>query len=399
MAPRTPRVLVTGLGAVTPLGADLDATLAGLRAGASGLVQTSALDGRERLAGIAREFEARPYFRTTKGLKFSDRKTQLGVAAAAMAMRAAAFPEGEAARAGLAVVFGCALGDLEVDELGNAVAPDAAARAAEDVALFAERALRRLYPLWLLVNLPNMLSAQVAIQLEACGPSYTVMTEGVSGLQAIGEGYELIRDGVVDAAVVGGAESPLTPFCFGCLSQQNPDGEAVPVLGEGAAALVLESDGHARERGAPAIAEITGFAVRAPGREAGGIAVEAAAATTRAMRDSLARERRGRVPLPVRVVAAHPARPGVDLACSELGLEHADETHAALAGRIGDTLGAAGAIHAALALAESGRQPGRAQLSCNVLGRSGLAASLAAIVGDHDRSRSILRTPAGDVET
>jgi hypothetical protein len=134
------------------------------------------------------------------------------------------------------------------------------------------------------------------------------------------------------------------------------------------------------------MAEIIGFAVRAPGREP---------ATLRALRDSLARERRGRRNGTVHVVAAHPARAGVDQACRALGLEPSDHTHAGLAGLSGDTLGAAGAIHAALAIGEGAPPPGAGTagprvVSCNVLGRSGLAASLAASVGVRDRGRHSL---------
>jgi 3-oxoacyl-[acyl-carrier-protein] synthase II len=384
------RVVVTGAGAVTALGQDLKTTLARWRAGEVALTTTTTLDGRPRLAGRVPGFEPRDAFRQPKAIKVADRKTQLAVAATSMALRAAAFPEHAEARAGLAVILGCAFGDLEAERLGDAVAPDPGARSATDAAFFSERVLRRLTPLWLLVNLPNMLSAQVAIQLDATGPNYTVITEGIAGLQAIAEGFELVRSGEVPAAIVGAAECPLTPFCFACLAGQGCSAEEL-VLGEAAAVLLLESWEHARDRAASPLAEITGAAVRSapPVGTSKAAPFDArrdwTAAIISAMQGALApsrqppsRRERGAP----RVLAAEPPHAGASAAeleaLARLGFERAPGSGAELRRCLGHTLGAAGALQATFAIASASPVRGQSHgILCNSLGHTGLAASLA----------------------
>jgi 3-oxoacyl-[acyl-carrier-protein] synthase II len=363
------RVLVTGVGAVTPFGLTLDDSLRRLERRERALSETLALDGRPRPAGVIDGFEARRHFRLPKALKVSDRKTQLGVAAAAMALADAGFPNQPELRSELAVLFACAATDIEVDKLAAAVGRDPGRRAVTDIPYFAERVLRRLYPLWLLVNLPNMLAAQIGIQVEATGPNHTLLTEWIAGAQAIGEAFLAIRAGELDAAVTGGAESPLSPVYAGCLERQGllrrERGDLV--LAEAAAALVLEAAGS-RPGATPerAVAEVTGYATAAPGAAGtaraprhGASAPPVAPAIIRAARQALSMHARSlettaraatrpELEPSWRVVGFSP--PGTDLAAIARELLDGPFDAVPIQELMGHPLGAAGALAPALAL-------------------------------------------------
>ena len=112
-----------------------------------------------------------------------------------MALDHARWPRDEHRLDALGVVIGSSGSDLQVPDIARALAGDEDARSAADIAYFAERMLSGLNPLWLLVSLPNMTSAHVAIQLRARGPNSTIMSDWVAGHQAIGEAAEWIRCG------------------------------------------------------------------------------------------------------------------------------------------------------------------------------------------------------------
>lgn len=260
------RVVVTGVGLVTPLGTGLPANLEALASGRSAVAPATLLDATpfaSSLAGEVPAFDARPFFRAPKALKLCDRRTRLAVAAAALAVADAAFP-GSALEA-LGVAVGTSGSDLGAGELSAAVARAAdPERAAEEAAAFGAGALPGLNPLWLLVHLPNMASAHVAIQLGARGPNTTVMTGEAAGLQAIVEGAEWIREGRADAVLAGGAESPVHPFAFAAHDQAGRLGGPRPLVpAEGAAVLLLEERGFALARGARPRAELGAHALSA----------------------------------------------------------------------------------------------------------------------------------------
>jgi 3-oxoacyl-[acyl-carrier-protein] synthase II len=200
-------------------------------------------------------FEPRAHFRVAKALKLTDRKTGFAVAAAGMALAEAGFPE--EAREALGVVLGTSGSDLQEKELARAFRRAPEPFEATDVPRFASAVLEGLNPLWLLVGLPNMTSAHVAIQLGARGPNSTVMTDWASGLQAIAEAADWVRAGECDAVLAGGADSGLHPLAYAALEQAGrlggPEG-LVP--GEGAAVVLLEERDRALARGATIVGEI-----------------------------------------------------------------------------------------------------------------------------------------------
>lgn len=210
-------------------------------------------------------FDPRAHFRIPKALKLTDRTTQFAVSAAAMALEQAAWPTGEAMNDRLGVIIGVSGSDLQAEDLARALRSDGAPVPVNDIPVFADRILSGLNPLWLLVNLPNMPSAHVAIQLGARGPNSTVMTDWVAGSQAIGEAADWIRAGEADAVLAGGADCALTPFALAAYEQagllpRTPTGRRVLVPSEGAAVLLLEEREQALGRGATVLGEITGYA-------------------------------------------------------------------------------------------------------------------------------------------
>jgi 3-oxoacyl-[acyl-carrier-protein] synthase II len=263
-ASRARRVAVTGVGALTPLGASLAETRAALSRGEIG-ARSAVPESPGLFAAPARDFDARAHFRLPKALKLADRKCRLAVAAAAQAVADAGLAADDG-RENWAVVFGCSASNLQVEEIARALAAGGAGSGAggksedNDVSRFASRVLGGLNPLWLLVNLPNMVGAHVGIQLAMNGPNQTVTGDRTAGAQAIGEAWLAIAGGECDVAVAGGADAPLDPFDLGCFASERRGDSPTQVLAEGAAAVVLEERERALARGARIYAEVAGFA-------------------------------------------------------------------------------------------------------------------------------------------
>ena len=240
------RAVITGIGAITPAG--------------TGVVRRFAPHGcRNTRAAEIPDFDARPFFRTPKSIKLTDERTRYAVAAAAMALQdsgagnppdsnVAAPPE----RCG--VLVGTSGSDLQVEDLGRALGGSDA----EDVARFGERILAGLNPLWLLVNLPNMVSAHVSIQFDLRGPNSTVMTDWIAGLQAIGEAASWIENGEADLVIAGGADTGVLPFVYANYEHGAMFEDEAFVPADGAAMFVLEERRHALRRGARIYGAIAG---------------------------------------------------------------------------------------------------------------------------------------------
>lgn len=176
-----------------------------------------------------------------------------------MAWQDAALDGASAEAAG--VVVGTSSSDMQAEDCGRALGP-----LEEDegngIDRFGERMLRRLNPLWLLVNLANMASAHIAIQLETRGPNSTITTDWIAGLQAIGEASRWIADGEADVVIAGAADCGVLPFAYASFEADGFFGQGEPsfVPADGAGMMVLEELGHARSRGARIRGEIVGHA-------------------------------------------------------------------------------------------------------------------------------------------
>lgn len=258
------RAVVTGLGLVTPLGVGLAATRTALEEGRSAIFPATRFDASpfaSPLAGEVSGLDARAWFRVPKALKLCDSRTRMAVSAAAMALADSGFPVGP--NDALGVAIGTSGSDLGAAELSAAVGgADEPSLAAVDTAAFGRAALEDLNPLWLLLHLPNMASAHVAIQLEARGPNTTVMTGWAAGLSAIAEGAAWIADGDATAVLAGGADSGIHPFAFAAFEQAGLIAPPTPLVpAEGAAVVLLEEREAALARGARIFGEIGGHAL------------------------------------------------------------------------------------------------------------------------------------------
>lgn len=257
------RVVVTGLGAVTPVGNDLQATWQSLLAGRSGIGNVTLFDTSAyeyAIAGEVRDFLPDPAM-PAKDLRHIDRYSQFAVNAALEALRDSGldFERGLGERAG--VVFGSGAGGYTLLE--------------EQTRILLEKGARRVSPFFLSNILPDAASGYIAIHSGAMGPNMAVISACATGAGSIGEASEVIKRGDADIMIAGGSEAPLTPNLyagFNALRAIASPGDDVAsackpfdkrrdgfVVGEGAGALVLESWEHAQARGARVYAELSGY--------------------------------------------------------------------------------------------------------------------------------------------
>ena len=258
------RVVVTGLGLVTPLGTGIEANWESLVAGRSGVGAITRFDASQlpaRVAGEVRGFESERFIER-KDLKKMDIFIQYAVGAAHLAVEDAglAVPLVEPERAG--VIVGVGIGGISsVEEAYLNVQTHGA---------------RRVSPFLIPRIIPNMASGQIAMRVGARGPNYATTSACASGAHAIGEALVLIRDGRQDVMLAGGAEAPVCLLAVGGFSSMRalatnftdePARASRPfdarrdgfVIAEGAGVLVLEELEHARRRGARVYAEVVGY--------------------------------------------------------------------------------------------------------------------------------------------
>ncbi|MGH7163483.1 MAG: beta-ketoacyl-ACP synthase II [Planctomycetota bacterium] len=273
------RVVVTGFGAVAPNGLDAESFWRNTVAGKSGIGRIEGFDASGfpvQVAGEVRGFEAKKYVPNPKSLKIMGKNIRFGVAAAQMAAESAALGDAVKDPGRFGVVMGSGIVPTDVEEIGAAVMASLDERGQFDVRKFGEAGQKALFPLWLLKHLPNMVAAHISIIHDAQGPNNTIVTACSASTQAIGEAFRILQRGDADVMLAGGADSRIDPLSLvaytllGALSASGRPPEKVSrpfdrdrdgfVLGEGAAVLVLETEEHARARGARVYAEITGYA-------------------------------------------------------------------------------------------------------------------------------------------
>ncbi|MDR3089593.1 MAG: beta-ketoacyl-ACP synthase II [Desulfobulbaceae bacterium] len=257
------RVVVTGLGLVTPLGVGVQATWDGLLAGRSGIGLITRFDCDDFAVKIAAEvkgFQPEDYF-SAKEAKHLDLFVQYGLAAAIMAMRDSGLtlaPD-KLERAG--VITGCGLGGLPIIEKYHKVC--------------LERGPKKITPFFIPMVIPNMPSGHISMQFGFTGPNLTLTTACAAGTHAVGEAYRHICYGMIDVAISGGSEAVISALGVGgfsamkALSTRNdaPTEASRPfdrdrdgfVIGEGSGMLILEELQHAKARGARIYAEVIGY--------------------------------------------------------------------------------------------------------------------------------------------
>ncbi len=257
------RVVVTGLGLITPLGIGVEKSWNGLVQGKSGIRKITQFDAsafHTRIAGEVEGFNPEDYMEP-KEVKKMDRFIHFGLAAATMAMEDSRLKinDGNAARAG--VFVGAGLGGLPAIERYHKV--------------LLEKGPKRITPFFVPMLIINLAAGQISIKYGAKGPNSAVATACATGSHSIGDAFKVIQRDDADVMIAGGTESVITPMGIGgfnamkALSTRNDEPEKASrpfdkdrdgfVMGEGAGILVLEELSHAIKRNAPIYAEILGY--------------------------------------------------------------------------------------------------------------------------------------------
>jgi 3-oxoacyl-[acyl-carrier-protein] synthase II len=352
---RPPRVVITGMGAVTALGQDVTSTWDGLVAGRSGVARITQFDPERvssRIAAEVKDFDPSAVL-DRKDMRRTDRYIQFALVAARQAMDQAGLPgrldEAMAARTG--VIVGSGLGGVHT--------------LFDNVLLLAGRGPDRISPFFIPMGIANVGAGQIAIATGATGPNFATVSACASGGHALGEAWETIRRGDADMMLAGGVEAGIHEATVGgfasmkALSTRNEDPEAASrpfdrgrdgfVIGEGGGVLILEALEHAEARRAVPLAELVGYGATA---DASHITLPAPGGigAVRAARRAL--EKAGMDPAEIAHVNAHatstPEGDKAELqAIRTIFGDHAPAVSvAAHKSMIGHTLGAAGAIEA-----------------------------------------------------
>jgi len=264
------RAVITGLGAVTPLGESIPGIWENLLAGRSGIRKITRFDASGlpcQIAGEIPDFEPTRYIDKKEARRLA-RSSQIALAAAMNAVEDSGLPATMSVPERSAVYFGTGIGGLDVYEDNNKV--------------YLERGYSRVNPFSLPCTIPNMAAFAIGRQFQCLGPNFTITTACATSTQALGEACELIRRDRADVVISGGTEAMIRDFALvGFIAMRgltssfndNPERASRPfdlnregfVFSEGAGALTVEELEHARKRGAHIYAEIVGHAASSDG--------------------------------------------------------------------------------------------------------------------------------------
>jgi 3-oxoacyl-[acyl-carrier-protein] synthase II len=353
------RVVVTGLGMVTALGADVASTWDGLVAGRSGIRTIAAFDSSRlasRIGGEVPDFDPSPVL-DRKEQRRNDRYTQLALVATREALADAGLPlwlEGDLAeRTG--IILGTGIGG------GSTFA--------EQAAISVAKGPDRISPFFIPMAIPNLAAGQAAIVFGALGPNFAVSSACATGGHALGEAWEMIRRGDADVMIAGSSEAGINEVLVGgfaamrALSTRNDDPAAASrpfdrgrdgfVIGEGAGAVILEALEHAEARGAAPLAELVGYGASA---DAHHITLPAPGGAGAARAVARALEKAGLSVDDVEHVNAHATstpegdRTELEMLRGLFGARADEVSVTANKSMLGHTLGAAGSIEAAVTI-------------------------------------------------
>lgn len=257
------RVVVTGMGVVSPQGNDLESTWRAISAGANGIYRITAFDPepyRCQMAGEVKEFDAEALFGRKEARRMS-RQTQFAMAAAGQAIAAAGLNFDQEDRDRVGVLIGSGM---------SALAP-----VFESLTVMQTKGPNRVSPFLIPIMLPDTPGAAISIAYGLRGPNWTLATACATGNDSIGQAYRMIQWGLQDVIVAGATEAAIIPITVAgfaamtALSSRNDEPEKASrpfdlnrdgfVPGEGAAVLALESLAHAQARGADILGEILGY--------------------------------------------------------------------------------------------------------------------------------------------
>lgn len=257
------RVLVTGLGVISPLGTGVEPFWEALAGGVSGVGPITRFDAAgysTRFAAEVKDFDPFKYI-DKKEARRMDRFTQFALAAAGMALADSGLDLERTDRDRVGVILGSGIGGIETLE--------------EQHQVLLNRGPGRVSPFFIPMMIANMAAGQIAITYRLRGCNVTTTSACASSNNAVGDAFRLLQQGLADVMITGGSEAPITPlaiagFCsMKALSTRNdaPQRASRPfdadrdgfVIGEGAGILILETEAHARARGARIYAEVAGY--------------------------------------------------------------------------------------------------------------------------------------------
>lgn len=350
------RVVITGVGAISPLGNDAETLWKNIQNGESGIGMITKVNKDDfpvHVAAEVKDFDAKE-FMDRKEARRMDSFTQYAVAASKMAVEDAKLEINEENAERVGVWIGCGIGGMDTYE--------------EQLRKFIDKGYRRVSPFFVPMLIPDMAAGQVSIQLGAKGINSCTVTACASGTNSIGDAYKAVQRGDVDYIITGGTEAPITNMAFAGFSSmkalsfnEDPKTASRPfdknrdgfIMGEGAGILVLETLDSALERGANIYAEIVGYGatgdayhITAPANEGEGGA--------RAMK--LAIDDAGIDPSEVDYINAHGTSTGLNDKYESAGIKTVFGEHAkklavsSTKSMTGHLLGAAGGIEGVISV-------------------------------------------------
>ncbi len=263
------RVVVTGVGLVTPLGVGVDVTWDALCAGKSGIAEITHFDTTDyptKIAGEVKNFRGEDWL-TVKDAKRTELFIAYAVAATRMAVEDSGLKIDESNAHRVGVITGCGLGGLQIME--------------RTIVSVMTQGPKRVSPFFIPMLIGNMAPGMISIYFGAKGPNASLATACAAGAHAVGDSFRVIQNGLADAMITGGVEAVVTRSCIAgfssmkALSTRNDDPQKASrpferdrdgfVVGEGSGILIIESLDHALERGAKIYAEIVGFGMSGDG--------------------------------------------------------------------------------------------------------------------------------------
>ncbi len=260
------RVVITGVGVVSPLGNDLESTWEGLKAGRSGIGLITKMDTEAyntKIAGEVKDFDPKPYYNDPKDARRSDEYTQFAFAASKMAMADSGLDPEAVDKSRVGVMVGSGIGGLGTLEKQHET--------------LLKKSPRRVSPFVIPMMISNIASGMISMEYGFGGPNMAIVTACATANHNIGEAWRMIKFGDADVFIAGGAEASILPMGLSgfsnmkALSSRNDEPERASrpfdtgrdgfVMGEGAGVVIIEELEHAKARGAKIYAEITGYGI------------------------------------------------------------------------------------------------------------------------------------------
>lgn len=346
------RVVITGMGAVTPLGNSADAFWEGLKAGKNGIKAITKFDASETgisVAGELKDFDPKE-FMDRKVAKRTDEYSQFGVAAAVQAVEMSGIDTEKTNMDRFGVIVGSGIGGLNAME--------------QQIIKMHDKGPQRVAPLFVPMAIGNMVAGNISIAIGARGINTSIVTACASGNNSIGEAFRNIKHGYSDVIIAGGAEGTINEIGIAGFAALNalstssdPDRASIPfdkerhgfVMGEGAGVLMLESLDHALERGATIYGEIVGYGATGDGYHMTAPSPDGSGAG-RAMK--LAMEEAGITPADIGYINAHGTSTPANDSSETQAIKYAfgdaakDVAISSTKSMTGHLLGAAGGIEA-----------------------------------------------------